>query len=200
MSSTGATTPAWEQKLREDMALSVSSLDITSAHSQDAMENAPFAAAMRSDDYPPQDSVRNQLTSINVASVYHIQTATGTCIETIRGLKNTQPDRDAWNATIDGACQTASRSFSDRFHNAADEAVQLIKALPPAQQNGAAKFMSESMGIVNRVVNKASSGLSSIDMRSIKDLLAGNWNRLAEVDNDVKAACSYAINALNAVF
>ncbi|KAF5643375.1 uncharacterized protein FTJAE_3175 [Fusarium tjaetaba] len=164
------------------------------------METAPFAAAMRSDHYPPPDSVRNQLTSINVASVYHIQTATGTCIETIRGLKDTQPDRDIWNATISGACETAIRSFSDRFDNAADEAVQLIEALPPAQQSGAANFMSQSMGIVNRVVNQASSGFSSIDRRSIKDFLAGNWNRLTEVDNDVKAACSYAINALNAVF
>lgn len=56
------------------------------------------------------------------------------------------------------------------------------------------------MGIVNRVVNQASCGLSSIGMRSIKDFLVGNWNRLTEVDNDVKAACSYAVNTLNAVF
>ncbi|KAG5749015.1 hypothetical protein H9Q72_011006 [Fusarium xylarioides] len=196
MSSTGATTPAWEQKLRDDMALSVSSLDMTSAHSQDAVETTSFTVAMHNDDHPTLDSVVSQLTSINVASVYHIQTATGTYIETIRGLKNTQPDREIWYTAIRNARETAIKSISDRRDKAADEAVQLIESLPPAQQSRAANFMSHSLGIVNQ----ASSGLSSIDMCSVKDFLAENWNKLTEVDNDVKAACNYAINALNAVF
>ncbi|KAF4496678.1 hypothetical protein FAGAP_7169 [Fusarium agapanthi] len=133
MSSTSATVPAWEQKLRNDMALSRPSLNMISMHSPEALETTRFAAPMHNNYHPPEDSVKSQLISINVASVHHIQTATGTCIDTIRGLKDTQPNKDVWNATTRSACETAIRSFYDRFDSAADEAVQMIKALPLVQ-------------------------------------------------------------------
>ncbi|KAF5559052.1 hypothetical protein FMEXI_247 [Fusarium mexicanum] len=200
MSSTSATVPAWEQKLRDDMALSVPSLNTVSMHSPDALETAEFAAPMYNDYIPLEDGIKNQLTSINVASVYHIQTATGACIDTIRGLKYTQPNRDVWGSAIESAYGTAKQSISDRYDKAADEAVQMISALPPVQQDGAANFMSYSMGIVNKAVQQALSALSSVDRRSVEDFLAGNWNKLTKVDADAKAGCIAAINALNSMF
>ncbi|KAF5602457.1 hypothetical protein FPCIR_1797 [Fusarium pseudocircinatum] len=197
MSSKGATAPVWEQKLRDEMALSVPSLNMISMHSPAALETAQFAAP-KHNDYPPEDSVKSRLIGINVASVYHIQTATGTCIDTIRGLKNTQPNRDVWGPVINSAYWTAKESFSDRYNNAADEAVEFITALPPVQQSGAANFMSYSMGIVGKAVEQASSALSSaVDRRSLEDYLAENWNKLTEVDKDVKVGCRAAVDALN---
>ncbi|KAF5603944.1 uncharacterized protein FSUBG_7042 [Fusarium subglutinans] len=200
MSSTSATVPAWEQNFRHDMALSVPTLNTISMHSSDALETSKIEVPMHHDDYPPEDNVNNQLIAINVATVQHIQTASGACIDTIQRLKGTQPNKDVWGPAIETAYWTANQSFSKRFSNASDVAVKFISALPPAQQSGAANFMSYSMGIVNKAIQRALSALSSaIILRTLKEYLAGNWSKLTEVVDDVKAGCSAAINALNSL-
>ncbi|KAF5253137.1 hypothetical protein FANTH_1968 [Fusarium anthophilum] len=194
MSSTSANVPAWEQKLRDDMALSVPSLNTITMHSPDALETSKIEVPMHHDDYPPEDNVKNQLIAINVATVQHIQTASGACTDTIQRLKGTQPNKDIWGPAIDTAYWTANHSFHKRFTNASDEAVKFISALPPAQQSGAANFMNYSMDIVNKAIQRALSALSSaVVRRSLKEYLEGNWEKLTEVDDDVKAGADQVI-------
>jgi hypothetical protein len=178
------------------LALSDPSLEI-SVNSLKAVENAHFAALVYKKYDPVPDNGRVQLINIHRVTVQNVETATGTCIDTIQGFKNEQPDRDAWGCTISEACWTAKQSLSDRFDNASDQAAETIAALPPIQQEGAAELFSYGMGIVKKVTNQASDGNLDIDT---KELLAGNWNKLTEVDNDVKAECSAARDALKSIF
>ncbi|RBR19267.1 hypothetical protein FVER53590_08330 [Fusarium verticillioides] len=195
MCSTSETIPAWEQKIR-DMALSDPGLEI-SVNSLEAIENAHFAALIYKKYDPVPDNVRVQLISIHIVTVQNVETATRTCIDTIQGFKNEKPNRDVWGRAISEACWTAKQNFSDRFDNASDQAVETITALPPTQHEGAAALFSYGMGIVRKVTNQASDGILDIDT---KELLAENWNKLTEVDNDVKAGCSAARDALNSMF
>ncbi|KAF5978880.1 hypothetical protein FCOIX_5591 [Fusarium coicis] len=195
MYSTSETIPASEQKIR-DMALSDPSLEI-SVNSLEAAENAHFAALVYKKYDSVPENVRVQLISIHIVTVQNVETDTGTCIDAIQGFKNEQPNRDVWGRTISEACWTAKSSLSNRFDNASDQAVESIAALPPMQQEGAAELFSYGMGIVRKVTNQASDGTLDIDT---KELLAGNWNKLTEVDNDVKAGCSAARDALNSMF
>ncbi|KAF4415824.1 hypothetical protein FACUT_13093 [Fusarium acutatum] len=197
MSSTGQIIPAWEQKIREKAVIPVASLDKMSMNSLDAIETAQFAAPMYKKYEPAPDNFKSQLISIHIITVQKTQTATKTCIDTIQGLKHTQTDKNVWDATIKNVRETAKQNFSKRFDNASDEAIETIKALPPVQQNRAANFFSYGMGIVSKVINQASYGLSDI---VTKDLLAGNWNTLTEVDNTVKAGCGAAMDALKSMF
>lgn len=196
MSSTSASIPSWEQKIR-DVALSVSSPDMTSTNSLDAPEAAQFATSMHREYYPVLDNVKTQLTGIQVVTVQNVQTVTRTSIDTIQGLKNTQPDRDVWRATIMRAYDTAKQSFSTRFDSASDEAIEVINALPYDQRNAAANFFSHGLDFVTRVINQASGGILNINAW---DLLAGNWNKVAELDNNVKVGCGAAVDALNSMF
>ncbi|KAG9496431.1 hypothetical protein J7337_013019 [Fusarium musae] len=164
------------------MALSDPGLEIL-VNSPEAVENAHFTALIYKKYNPVPDN--------------NVETATGTCIDTIQGFKNEKPNRDVWGRAISEACWTAKQSFSDRFDNASDQAVETIAALPPTQQEGAAALFSYGMGIVRKITNQASDGILDIDT---KELLAGNWNKLTEVDNDVKAGCSAARDALNSMF
>ncbi|KAF5712405.1 hypothetical protein FMUND_8500 [Fusarium mundagurra] len=168
MSPTSATTPAWEEKLRDDMALSVPTLNMISIQSLDAIETTRF------DDNRVTDRIKHQLISIHIVSVQSIQTATGTCIDTIQSLSDTQPNRDVRDATIRSACSTAIKNFSDQFDDAGNEAVKMINLLPPAQQYPAANFFSSSMAIVHGFANQASAGLSIVDSRYLREFLAGN--------------------------
>lgn len=195
MSSTSATIPSWEQKIL-DLPLSGPSLDMASMNSLDASKTAGFGASMYKEYYPVPENVKNQLTSINIATVQNVETATRTAIDTIQGLKKTHPDRDAWRATIRSAYETAKQSFSTRFDDASDEAVKTIKALPPVRQDAAANFFSHGLNFVNTIIYQASGGILDINAW---DLLAGNWNKLVEVDNNIKAGCGAAIDALKSM-
>ncbi|KAF5648069.1 hypothetical protein F52700_1283 [Fusarium sp. NRRL 52700] len=171
---------------------------MVSTHSPDALKTARFAATTNND-YSLDDSAKSQLISINVACVNQIETAAGTCIDTIRDLKGTQPNRDNWGNAIKSAYLTAKHSFSSQIDKAMDEAIKVIDAFPPAQQDGAADFMCNSMDIVADAVDQALPELGSIGGRYLEDLLAGKWNKLTGVENEVKATCVAAVNALNSM-
>lgn len=197
MSSTSATIPAWKQKIRDNVALSAPSHGMISLNSLDTSGTTQFEASMYKEYYPVPDNVKNQLSGIHIVSVQNTQTAAKICIDTIQGLKDTQPDKNVWDGIMRTARETAKQSFNNRFDNASHEAIDIINDLPPVQQDGAANFFSHGMGIVSRVINEVSFRLSDVDT---KDLLEGKWNKLAEVDGNVMAGCSAAIDALNSMF
>ncbi|KAI8278879.1 hypothetical protein K4K60_005896 [Colletotrichum sp. SAR11_57] len=199
MFSASATMPTWEQSIRAHTALSVLSLRTGSMHSLVAFEAAQLTASIYSEDAPLPDDVKSQLTSINAVSVQNVQTTTGTYTNTVQGLKNTQPNQDAWQATILSANQAAIQNFTDRINNAGNEAIQTIQNLPAGQQNAAANVYSGGMNIVNNVVNQASNAVMSV-VNSIKDFLQGIWNKVTEVYNDVKTWCSGALDTLGSLF
>ncbi|KAF5638842.1 hypothetical protein F25303_7550 [Fusarium sp. NRRL 25303] len=197
MSSTSAIIPAWEQKIRDNAAVSVPSHGMISMNSLHTFGTAQFEPSMYKEHYPVPDNVKNQLIGIHIVSVQDSQTAAKICIDTIQGLKNTRPDKNVWDGIMTNARETAKQSFSNRFDNASHEAINIINDLPPVQQDGAANFFSHGMGIVSRVINEVSYRLADVDT---KDLLEGKWNKLAEVDVNIMAGCSAAIDALNSMF
>lgn len=200
MSSTSATLPAWQQKIRDNAAsLFDPTLGTISMSYLEASKIARLRVQMLGENYSVQESVRAQLLSIHIACVDNIRTATGTCIDSIRGLKNTERNSDVWKAAIESARQTATRSIDNRLGNAADEAIGVIEGLPDGQQDGAAELFTYGMGIVALAAERASNELGHIGARYLMDFLKGIWFQLEYMETRVKAVCDVAIKDLKLI-
>ncbi|KAK4220641.1 hypothetical protein QBC38DRAFT_430364 [Podospora fimiseda] len=201
LSNSASSTPAWEQKLRLHVQLSVAAIKTGSVHSLQAFETAHYTATLLAStdtDNIPSD-VTAKIGSIQTGTVQDVQTSATQCTDSVEKLKGTTPDQQAWIAKINSANETAIKNFADKVNAAGSSAINYIKALPPKEQNGAANVYSGGMAIVNTAINAVSGFLSNI-VGQVKDFLAGIWNKITSIGKSILDTCTSAARSLASFF